>query len=134
MYLTAAQVIPQRASHTAAHNIDPSAIAEIFFSMIPPSLTGFAWCLLRSSLLANTYPSSSILYSHLFPKESSCDPFSLEESSMISCLLTTLSIRCYSSHLPFLLLVSVKPGNCGKNVARVKESTKVNSRPLYSTS
>lgn len=111
---------------TVAHNIDPSAIAEILFSMIQPSLTLIHPPVFRPAIY--------------FPRKAPVSPFSPDGSSVTSRLLTTLSTCCSSSHLSFLLLASGKiidlrrPGNYGKNMARVKGGTKVDSRPFYSTS
>lgn len=97
---------------TVAHNIDPSAIAEILFSIIQPSLT-----------LINPPVFRTAIY---FPRKAPVTPFSPDGSNVISRLLTTLSTCCSSSHLSFLLLASGKPtglhrpGNYGENVARVK--------------
>lgn len=101
-----------RLSHKGQATTVASAIAEILFSMIQPSLT-----------LINPPVFRTAIY---FPRKAPVTPFSPDGSNVISRLLTTLSTCCSSSHLSFLLLASGKPtglhgpGNYGKNVATVK--------------
>lgn len=51
--LTASKLSDKGQGSTVAHSTDPSAIAEILFSMLQPLLTSFVWFLLHPSLLAN---------------------------------------------------------------------------------